>query len=346
MGSAPLVGSRPVTPSALSGAAVDGRVVTEGGDGEAEMRVAADCQPVGGAAACVTSLNAKDTGGSAAVFAPRSSGDGQAVAPATGPSVPIARELPHSGTGGGGGASCVPPVTPARPSGDALSSRAANKRRWGAAFVTLGLEFEDDMQDRLINMFVSVPHLYPSFFVHYAKGTTLANPPTTQLGVEDWFSRVLSSTRCGMSAEDAPPLDRVPNASVHAVISAAYAKYNNTLPAGSMPVPPATTPRQTADKVSGGSPAATGDASSRSLSKEFLASRQSKKQKRAAVESTETKQVTKASGKAAEGASASNSSSNDSASGASPPDGYDLTNMRMMIAARLMTERYDVKRRK
>jgi len=111
-------------------------------------------------------------------------------------------------------------------------------------------------------------------------------------------------------------------------------------------VPPATTPRQTADKVSGGSPAATGDASSRSLSKEFLASRQSKKQKRAAVESTETKQVTKASGKAAEGASASNSSSNDSASGASPPDGYDLTNMRMMIAARLMTERYDVKRRK
>lgn len=222
------------------------------------------------------------------------------------------------------------------------AAKLAKKRRlWEEAFIDWNLQFEDDLREAIIDIFVAAPGVYPSFILLYASGCTKSNPPATRHAITEWFSRQLSSAVCGVSPDEAPPLDRVTSGQVHAVISSAYHKLGNELPVSFVG-----SNDKEARKAAVGLPMRS-SASSRaesSLSKAQhppTSSPETKKRKRGAGGKGPDRRKAPKLGPGDTGDVACQDEAPDNKA----VDGHDLTYRRMTVAARLYTEHYNVKRR-
>ena len=222
------------------------------------------------------------------------------------------------------------------------AAKLAKKRRlWEAAFVDWNLQFEDDLREAIIDIFVAAPGVYPSFILLYASGCTKSNPPATRHAITEWFSRQLSSAVCGAPPDEAPPLDRVTSGQVHAVISSAYHKLGNELPVSFVGSNDKGARKAAFDLPMRSSASSRADSS---LSKALHvppSTPETKKRKRGASGKGPDRRKAPKLGPGDTGDVACQDEAPDNKA----IDGHDLTYRRMTVAARLYTEHYNVKRR-
>jgi len=125
----------------------------------------------------------------------------------------------------------APPEFP--PVEDAVLQRkyAADRLAWRACVSEWVVSWTGAVHDEMVELFTRARDVTPSYFIHFASGKVTADAPATCTGLQDWFSRILRTTKQGVDDAVAEPLRRVRRTHVLTVITAAYTKYGFSLPA-------------------------------------------------------------------------------------------------------------------
>ena len=124
------------------------------------------------------------------------------------------------------------PSSAAVPADQGLPASKLTKKRpiSQATFFDWIRQFEDDLREAIICIFVTAAGVFPSVILLFSSGCTKSNPPAKRHATTEWFSRQLSSAVCGAPPDVAPRLDRVTSGQVYTVISSANHKLCNELP--------------------------------------------------------------------------------------------------------------------